>query len=630
MEQVVVGGAAAPRRVDLRPGGAVGPDPLDPHGLRPAPPQQRFQLGQRRGELHRGDELQLLPVEDPQEHLEHVFAHRVLGAGEKHARVVARGGLRDGAGIDRAAVGPYREHQPVVADMLQVLGQARAPFVEGHPVVDAQLSGGPQGLGGGEVLGKQGAVEVAGQEACGPRAVGGERPRQVLPTGQHADLAEDGRRPLAPVGDQHHGGLGPRPEDEPVAQPLGRRSQAGHLLRLVDPGIEAHRGHRPGRIRLDHADEERLGDVAGIVHLEHVRLAGPLDGQRVRFPACLAGAVAGGQLGQRPQGVLPSAETPAGQRLLSQARPARNRRQVGELGPPLGIGRVDLLNHAQARLGALAERRRAGLEHQHLDRSLGQRRLQPQLGADRLGQGHLGRPGRRDQHVVSPFRHGQRHLDRQRGGLARRDGELFGTQLLAAAGTDQLHLDPQLAAGLGGQQMRLEVESKRLAGGKHQPTARQPDPQLVSRGAARHEAVAAIVELGAGGAVHQVGQADFDPRRRPLVVGGRQLDPQRGLGRGGHQQIDRVVRARRALANHQMAVGEVGRGAGLRAIAARSGDFRLARRQPHRAHLVGLDAQRDRLGQEPFADGDLALPEPLGPAAPGEPKTHGLRCTARG
>ena len=90
MEHVVVGRQSPPRRPRGAPAGPVGADPLDPVGLRPAGPPHRLQLRQGRGELDHGNQLQLFPVEQPQEHLQHVFADRVLAGSEEHARIVAR------------------------------------------------------------------------------------------------------------------------------------------------------------------------------------------------------------------------------------------------------------------------------------------------------------------------------------------------------------------------------------------------------------------------------------------------------------------------------------------------------------------------------------------------------------
>ena len=108
IERVVIGGQAAARCVALAPGCTVGPDPLDALAPAARAAADGLQLGQRGGELERRNQAQVLAVHEPEQHLQHVFAQRVLARAEKHAGVVARRGLHDGAGIDRAAVG----HRP--------------------------------------------------------------------------------------------------------------------------------------------------------------------------------------------------------------------------------------------------------------------------------------------------------------------------------------------------------------------------------------------------------------------------------------------------------------------------------------------------------------------------------------
>ena len=123
-----------------------------------------FELRQRRGELQGRNQRQPFAVEQAKQQLEHVLAARILAGGEEHARVVARRRLHDLAGIDRAAVGKDRHHQPVVADVLQILHQPRAALVERVPIVEAAVAGGVERLGRGKILGEQRPIEVPGPQ----------------------------------------------------------------------------------------------------------------------------------------------------------------------------------------------------------------------------------------------------------------------------------------------------------------------------------------------------------------------------------------------------------------------------------------------------------------------------------
>ena len=160
IERVVVRRQAAAGGIGLAPGGAVGADPLQALGLGAAAAADRLQGRQRRGKLDRRDQLQMLPVHQPQQHLQHVLRHRVLAAGEEHARVVARRRLQDLAGIDRAAVGGHGEDQAVVAGVTQVIDQPRTRLVEGLPVLQRPPAPGVERFVRREVFRQQRAVHV--------------------------------------------------------------------------------------------------------------------------------------------------------------------------------------------------------------------------------------------------------------------------------------------------------------------------------------------------------------------------------------------------------------------------------------------------------------------------------------
>src|SRR3972149_7074387 len=78
MKDVVIGCRAAQRWIRLQPGLAFRPDPADPLTLLPAPAQRGLQFRQRGGELQRWNQIELLAVEEPEQHLYHVLADRIL------------------------------------------------------------------------------------------------------------------------------------------------------------------------------------------------------------------------------------------------------------------------------------------------------------------------------------------------------------------------------------------------------------------------------------------------------------------------------------------------------------------------------------------------------------------------
>ena len=72
-----------------------------------------------------------------QQKFKHVFASRVLALIEECAGVEPRRRLQQAAWIDRASLGKDVEHQAVVADGVQIVGQPRATFVKRLPIGEA-------------------------------------------------------------------------------------------------------------------------------------------------------------------------------------------------------------------------------------------------------------------------------------------------------------------------------------------------------------------------------------------------------------------------------------------------------------------------------------------------------------
>ena len=105
---------------------------------------------------------------------------------------------------------------------------------------------------------------------------------------------------------------------------------------------------------------------------------------------------------------------------------------------------------------------------------------------------------------------------------------------------------------------------------------------------------------------------NFDRLRRRGIVAGRELHEQSCRRRGGDQHVDAVVGSRTPLPDDEL------RRAARAAV------------EPHRAGLVGLDAQRLRLGERSLANRDRSLPHALGAAAPGDshPQVVGHRRSA--
>ena len=83
--------AGATRRTRLVPSAPIHSMPSALGSSRAA---NRLQFRQRRGELDGGNQPQLLAVEQPQQHLQHVLADGVLGRGEERAGIVTRRGLQ--------------------------------------------------------------------------------------------------------------------------------------------------------------------------------------------------------------------------------------------------------------------------------------------------------------------------------------------------------------------------------------------------------------------------------------------------------------------------------------------------------------------------------------------------------
>ena len=278
---------------------AVGADPFQPgrHFVGFVAPI--FQLGQGSRELHRRNQRQPFPIEQAEQQLEHVLAHRILPAGKEDAGIVPGRGRDPLAGIQAAAVGHDRQHQSAVADVVQILDQAQGAAVERIPVVETAMAEGVERLRCGEVFDKQRPIEIAGQQPAAGRRIFGRRPTEHDRAGfgpgeradarrgrradrQHANLAIHRPRILPSVGDQHHRRLAARPEDDPMMQQFG--GPIGIFVRNIHTRIQPDRHYHAGGVRFQQADAERLGHIAGIFDLQHVRLAGIGDREGIGVP----------------------------------------------------------------------------------------------------------------------------------------------------------------------------------------------------------------------------------------------------------------------------------------------------------------------------------------------------------
>ncbi len=268
VEQVVVGGQTLARRVGGGPTGPVGADPLQACGGWARLSLEGLQLGQRRGEVQSRNERQVVAVEQAKHQLERILSQRVLSTGKQHARVVARRGLDQRAGIDRAAIGEDRHHHAAIADVAQVFHQPHAALIDGVPIVEAAppAAGGIEGFRGREVFDEQGAIQVTGpQPGSGlPRRKGRwqriapfaarQRQRGKLRMGhaKHRDLAIDGARALPAIGQQQQRRLGLGPEHD--AMPSHLRWRVGLFVGNVHTRVEPNWRDRAGSIWFHDAD----------------------------------------------------------------------------------------------------------------------------------------------------------------------------------------------------------------------------------------------------------------------------------------------------------------------------------------------------------------------------------------
>ena len=142
--------------------------------------------------------------------------------------------------------------------------------------------------------------------------------------------------------------------------------------------------------------------------------------------------------------------------------------------------------------------------------------------------------------------------------------------------------------------MRFDRQVQLLAGGEHQRRPLDRDAQLVARRPPQQEVIVMIVQLEIARLADKLAQRHFDLRRMLGVVAGGKLHRELGVAGTGDEEVHAVVGPGAALADAQLAVGE-----------------------PHRARLVGFNAQGVRFGQPALIDRDRALPLAFGPAAPG-------------
>ena len=339
-----------------------------------------------------------------------------------------------------------------------------------------------------------------------------------------------------------------------MGEPPRRVGSDGHVVGQVDSRVEPDGKHRAGRVGLDDADTHRLRHVAGIVHFEHVGEPRFIDRHGVGFPGDVAWVSTGFQADDLPERVLLRSRLAVAHGSAWQAVAAS---QVGELGkplPPAGIGGVDFFD--QRLRFALADQRGLGLlgaKDEHLDFPLGQQLLFPlqPRGDRRRPAKPRGSPGR-DDHVVGALLLGQHDLLPDGHRLPGRRGLLAGPRGMGAASGGQLHLNSQSRARLHGGEIRQEIELEDLAGREDQVFTQQPDSKVVVRPAVHHELVAQSVQLAGVDALKELGEGDGNPIRILGVVDRDQLDQELGVGQRRDDQIDGVVGARAALANHQM------------------------------------------------------------------------------
>ena len=444
----------------------------------------------------------------------------------------------------------------------------------------------------------------------------------MLPTGQHADLAEDGRHAIATIGDQHHRRRGARPEDQPVAKPARRRLPADRLAHDIDPRVQPDGHQHAGRVGLHNADAHRLRHVAGKIDFQDVRLVRVRNRQRVGLPTHVGRFPARTEPNQLAQRMTPGRHGAVAQRTVEPPRGGGKLRQLGQPFPPAGIRRIDLDHRAEVgRIRPLAGQLRIrlplGAEHQQLDLALGQGLALPLLRSQRHADRFLPAAALRGRHdqLVHALDLRQRNVQRDRRRLACAGLMVRDPGFLLAARGDQPGLDLHLAAGSCRQQVRFQRELELLARGEDQGVASlDADPQTVARRAAYQQSIALLVERLVVESGRKIGQGNLEldrparrtgggrARRTGRIVRRRQLDQQLGLLRGSDQEVDSVVGPGAALADGQ-----------LRGI------------EPHRSRLVGLDAQRPRFGQRAFlAQRDGAFPPPFRPATPGDPHPHRL------
>ena len=218
---------------------------------------------------------------------------------EENAGVVPRRGGDPLARIKAAAVGHDRQHQAVVADVIQILDQPLGAQVERVPIVEAAADEGVERFGSGKIFGQQRPIEIAGQQpAAGGRLFGRARLSMIgsiIGPGQcpaarpvvmakTPNLAVNGRRVPPPIGEQDQRRLGARPEDDPMAQRAPAvRSASSSPTNTPESSPDRH--HHSRGVRFQQTDAQRLRHVAGIFDFEDVRLARIGDRQGISVPA---------------------------------------------------------------------------------------------------------------------------------------------------------------------------------------------------------------------------------------------------------------------------------------------------------------------------------------------------------
>ena len=234
----------------------------------------RLQLRQRRGKLQGRNQLQALAIEQPQQHLQHVFPQRVGRRVEKDPRVVTRRRLQqprwDRSCCRRPARRSSGRCSRRVAGIRPAAGRRggrwsnrRGCGRSRHPATRRRRSW-PENSGRSNWAASRRPGGDGGHGGLG----------QMLPAGQQRGSCR--RRPAAARGDCSPAAAAPWSAARRSADAVSHRGGAppqGCVVH-VDAGVQADRRQRPGRVGLQDAQAQRLRHVAGVIRPPG-RAAGP-------------------------------------------------------------------------------------------------------------------------------------------------------------------------------------------------------------------------------------------------------------------------------------------------------------------------------------------------------------------